>query len=251
MAFFLTDEPCPGTLIVKALMNDYKSHALKTWAVEERPREKVMANGIQHLSDTELLAILLGSGTRNMTAVELARLILKNVNNNLHELGRQTVGDLLKIKGVGPAKAISVLAATELGRRRAGLHHTEKIPVKSSKTVFNLFHPLLGDLEHEEFWLLMLNRANRVLGKFKVSQGGLSGTVIDTRIILKKALDNLASSIIVCHNHPSGNNQPSDADVKITEKLKKASEMLEIKLLDHVIIADKSYFSFADEGLII
>jgi len=231
-------------------MTGYKSHALKTWAVEERPREKVMANGVQYLSDSELLAILLGSGTKNMTAVELARQILTGAGNNLHELGRQTVGDLLKIKGVGPAKAISLLAAIEIGRRRAGIHHTIKIPVKSSETVFNLFHPLLGDLGHEEFWLLMLNRANRVLGKFKVSQGGLSGTVIDTRIILKKALDNLASSIIVCHNHPSGNNQPSDADVKITEKLKKAAEMLEIKLLDHVIIADKSYFSFADEGLI-
>ena len=231
-------------------MSTYQSRALKTWAVEERPREKVMANGIQYLSDAELLAILVGSGTRNMTAVELARKILGKAGNNLHELGRQSLGDLLKIKGVGPAKAISVMAAMELGRRRAGMNQIEKISVKSSETVFNIFHPLLGDLDHEEFWLLMLNRANKVLGRFKVSQGGLSGTVIDTRIILKKALDNLASSIIVCHNHPSGNNQPSDADVKITEKLKKAAEMLEIKMLDHVIIADKSYFSFADEGLI-
>ncbi len=231
-------------------MNRYDSHALTTWAVEERPREKVMANGVQFLSDTELLAILLGSGTRNMTAVELARLVLKGVGNNLQLLGRQGISDLVRIKGVGPAKAITVLAAMELGRRRDGMQHAEKIPVKSSETVYRLFHPLLGDLEHEEFWLLMLNRANRVLGRFKVSQGGLSGTVIDTRIILKKALDNLASSIIVCHNHPSGNKQPSDADVKITEKLKKAAEILEIKLLDHVIIADKSYFSFADEGLI-
>ncbi len=232
-------------------MNPYKSSALKTWAVEERPREKVIANGVQYLSDSELLAILLGSGTKNKSAVELAREILQRTGNNLHELGRLNISDLVKVKGVGPAKAISILAAMELGRRRTVMHHTEKIPVKSSGTVFNLFHPLLGDLEHEEFWLLMLNRANRVLGRFKVSQGGLSGTVIDTRIILKKALDHLASSIIVCHNHPSGNNQPSDADVKITEKLKKAAEMLEIKLLDHIIIADKSYFSFADEGLIV
>ena len=232
-------------------MNRYNSHALTTWAVEDRPREKVMANGVQYLSDSELLAILLGSGTKNMTAVELARLILKGAGNNLQQLGRLGIGDLVRIKGVGPAKAITILAAMEMGRRRAGIQHPEKIPVKSSETVFSLFHPLMGDLEHEEFWLLMLNRANRVLGRYKVSQGGLSGTVIDTRIILKKALDNLASSIIVCHNHPSGNNQPSDADVKITEKLKKAAEMLEIKLLDHVIIADKSYFSFADEGLII
>jgi len=231
-------------------MKTYHSHALTTWAVEERPREKVMANGVQYLSDSELLAILLGSGTRNQTAVELARTILQVSGNSLQTLGRQSIRELVRIKGVGPAKAIILLAAMELGRRRAGMHPAEKIPVKSSKTVFNLFHPLLGDLDHEEFWLLMLNRANRVLGRYKVSQGGLSGTVIDTRIILKKALDNLASSIIVCHNHPSGNMQPSDADVKITGKLKKAAEMLEIKLLDHVIIADKSYFSFADEGLI-
>ena len=231
-------------------MNKYNSQALTSWAVEERPREKVMANGIQYLSNAELIAILLGSGTRHMTAVELARQILKEAGNSLQELGRKGIGELVRIKGVGPAKATSILAALELGRRRAGMQYSEKIPVKSSETVYRLFHPLMGDLEHEEFWLLMLNRANRILGRFKVSQGGLSGTVIDTRIILKKALDNLASSIIVCHNHPSGNKQPSDADVKITEKLKKAAEMLEIKLLDHVIIADKSYFSFADEGLI-
>ena len=231
-------------------MNKYISKSLSTWAVEERPREKVLSNGVQYLSDAELLAILLGSGTKHMTAVELARLILKEAGNNLQLLGRMGIEELVRIKGVGPAKAITILGALELGRRRSGMQHPEKIPVKSSETVYRLFHPLMGDLEHEEFWLLMLNRANRVLGKFKVSQGGLSGTVIDTRIILKKALDNLASSIIVCHNHPSGNKQPSDADVKITEKLKKAAEMLEIKLLDHVIIADKSYFSFADEGLI-
>jgi len=231
-------------------MNKYNSQALSTWAVEERPREKVMANGVQYLSNAELLAILLGSGTRHMTAVELARQILKDAGDSLQELGRQGIGELVRIKGVGPAKATSILAAMELGRRRAGVQHSDKVAVKSSETVYKLFHPLMGDLEHEEFWLLMLNRANRVLGKYKVSQGGLSGTVIDTRIILKKALDNLSSSIIVCHNHPSGNKQPSDADVKITRKLKKAAEMLEIKLLDHVIIADKSYFSFADEGLI-
>ena len=250
MGNFYTDDALSGTSMYKKPMNKYNSHALTSWAVEERPREKVMANGIQHLSDSELLAILLGSGTRNQTAVELARIILQGSGNSLMELGRKSIGELVRIKGVGPAKAITLLAAMELGRRRTGMNHMEKISVKSSETVFKLFHPLLGDLEHEEFWLLMLNRANRVLGRYKVSQGGLSGTVIDTRIILKKALDNLASSIVVCHNHPSGNMQPSDADVKITGKLKKAAEMLEIKLLDHVIIADKSYFSFADEGLI-
>ena len=231
-------------------MNKYKPPSLKNWAVKERPREKVLANGIQHLSDSEILAIILGSGTENLTAVDLARQVLHSAGHNLHDLGKLSVEDLTKIKGVGPAKAIAVMASMELGRRRSGLHHPEKISVKSSETVFDLFLPLLGDLEHEEFWLLMLNRANKILGRYKVSQGGLSGTVIDMRIILKKALNNLSSSIIVCHNHPSGNKQPSNADVKITEKLKKAAEMLEIKLLDHVIIVDKSYFSFADEGLI-
>lgn len=231
-------------------MNEYDSHALTTWAVEERPREKMLAKGVQFLTDTELLAILLGSGTRNVTAVGLARQILKEAGNSLQLLGRQGISDLLRIKGVGPVKAVTVMAALELGRRRSGLQQTDRIPIRSSETVYRLFQPLLGDLDHEEFWLLMLNRANRILGRFKVSQGGLSGTVIDTRIILKKAVDNLASSIIVCHNHPSGNNQPSDADVKITDKLKRAAEMLEIKLLDHVIITDKSYFSFADEGMI-
>ena len=224
---------------------------MKHLAVKERPREKGMTNGVQYLSDSELLAILIRSGTNNLSALELARQLLRQVDNNLQKLGKLTLIDFLKIKGIGPAKALSVMAALELGRRRGGMHLIEKVPVKSSRTVFNLFYPLMGDLEYEEFWLLMLNRANRVLGRYKVSQGGLAGTVIDTRIILKKALDNLASSIIVCHNHPSGNNQPSDADVRITEKLKKASEMLEIKLLDHIIIADKSYFSFADEGLIL
>lgn len=232
-------------------MQDYHSLPMRTWAVGERPREKVMNKGIRSVSDAELLAILLGSGTRQQSAVELAREILADSNNNLRELGRKSVNDLLRIRGVGPAKALSILAAAELGRRRAGLESNTRIPVKSSETVFSIFHPLMGDLEHEEFWLLMLNRANRVSGKYKISQGGLSGTVIDTRIILKKALDQLASSIIVCHNHPSGNRQPSEADIKITEKLLKAAEMLEIKLLDHVIIADKSYFSFADEGLVL
>lgn len=232
-------------------MKAYHSDTLKHWAVQERPREKVLAKGVQNLTDAELLAILMGSGTRNTSAVDLARKILGGVNNNLPELGRKSVSDLQKIKGVGPAKAISILAALELGRRRSGSQYVEKVSIKSSETVFRIFHPVLGDLDHEEFWLLMLNRANRVISRFKVSQGGLSGTVIDTRIILKKALENLASSIIVCHNHPSGNKQASDADVKITEKLKKAAEFLEIKLLDHIIIADKSYFSFADEGLII
>ena len=226
------------------------SEGLKNWSEEERPRQKGIDKGIQSLSDVELLAILLASGTQNLTAVELARLILRSAGNNLHQLGRQSIEDLMKTRGIGPVKAITILAALELGRRRTGQPPAEKVSVKSSATVFNLFKPLLGDLDHEEFWLLMLNRAHRVIGRFKVSQGGLSGTVIDTRIILKKALDNLATSIIVCHNHPSGNHQPSDSDVKITEKLKKAAEFLEIKFLDHLIIADESYFSFADEGLI-
>ena len=210
---------------------------------------RLLTRGAGSLTHAELLALLLGSGTKNVTAVELARQILMQSGNSLHELGRQNINDLIKIRGIGPAKGITLLAALELGRRREATKQIEKTPVKSSENVFRFFHPLLGDLEHEEFWLLLLNRANRILGRFKVSQGGLSGTVIDTRIILKKALDNLASSIIVCHNHPSGNNNPRQADIQLTRKLSDAGKTLDIPVLDHIIIAGTKYYSFADEGM--
>jgi DNA repair protein RadC len=176
---------------------------------------------------------------------------LKDCGNNLNELGKKTVGDLKKnYHGVGEAKAISIVAALELGRRRKLQDAFLRPKISSSESVFNIMHPVLGDLPHEEFWVLLLNRSNHVITKFRVSQGGVSGTVIDVRLILKPALENLASSIILCHNHPSGNIYPSDADEQITEKVIKSAELMDIKLLDHLIVTDTSYFSFADNGKI-
>lgn len=226
------------------------SFSIRDWAMEDRPREKLLSKGIGSLSNAELIAILIGSGTRNESAVDLAKKILRNSSNNLYELGRTDLQELMKNKGIGNAKALAIMAAMELGRRRkeSGLPEREK--VNGSHEVFRLFHPLLNDLPHEEFWALLLNRANRVIEKFRVSQGGISGTVIDIRIIMKRSLEKLCSSLILCHNHPSGNLRPSEADIKITGKLKNASALMDIQLIDHLIVADNSYFSFADEGMI-
>jgi DNA repair protein RadC len=224
--------------------------SIKEWAADDRPREKLQIKGVKSLSDAELLAILIGSGTRDVSAVQLAREILKISKNNLSELGKKTVVDFTKIKGIGEVKAITIVAALELGRRRNYSDVPEKTSVTSSSEVFNYFRPLISDISHEEFWVLFLNRSNKIIDQYKLSQGGLSGTVIDIRLIMKKALEILASSIIVCHNHPSGNRNPSENDRAITTKLKIAGEQLEIRLLDHLIIADNSYFSFADEGLL-
>ncbi|HDR67557.1 MAG TPA: DNA repair protein RadC [Bacteroidaceae bacterium] len=231
-------------------MKNYHLSGIPTWAVEDRPREKLLSGGVQNLSDTELLAVIIASGTRNQSAVDLAREILKNVDYDLHRLSRLSVQELGRLKGIGPAKAVKIISAMELGTRK---HHSKRkqMPrISSSNDVYRIFQPLIGELEHEEFWILILNRSNTVLGKTKISQGGLSGTVIDTRLILKNAIDRLATSIIACHNHPSGNIQPSEADKKITASLKNSAEMMEIKFLDHIIIADRNYFSFADEGLL-
>ena len=228
---------------------EYKKSVIRNWALEDRPREKLLNHGTQCLSDTELLAIILGSGTRNTSAVELARQILESAGNNLHQLGKASVSELKQIKGVGKAKALMLLSAFELGRRRTQTETIIKSKITSSKDVFHLFHPILGDLPHEEFWILILNRSNHVIEKVRISQGGISGTVIDTRLILRNAIEKLASGLILCHNHPSGNTQPSDNDKKITEKIQKAANYMEINLLDHIIIADKNFFSFADEGI--
>jgi DNA repair protein RadC len=227
----------------------YEYLSIKNWSVEDRPREKLIKKGVSSLSNAELLAILLGSGTRNITAVELAKSILHQAENNLGTLGKTSLIELLKIKGVGEAKAISILAALELGRRRNFSEPPEKSKITSSHDAFNVFQPLLGDLPHEEFWILLLNRSNKIIEKYRISQGGISGTVIDTRLILKKALDKLASGIILCHNHPSGNKKPSEADKSITYKIQKAAKVMDISLLDHIIVADKDYFSFADNNL--
>ncbi|MFC2086777.1 DNA repair protein RadC [Bacteroidota bacterium] len=223
---------------------------IKNWAKEDRPREKLLAKGIQSLSDTELIAILLGSGTKNESAVDVAKRILNQSNNNLNELGKKTVNDFMQLKGIGEAKAICIIAALELGKRRKLADVIHKQQITSSKDIFQLFHPVLGDLPYEEFWVVLLNRSNRIIEKFKLSQGGVSGTVMDVRIILKNAIEKLASAIIICHNHPSGNLTPSEADKNITRKLKSASEIMEIKLLDHIIVSDNGFLSFSDDGLL-
>lgn len=228
----------------------YKKLSIKDWAVEDRPREKMLSKGIRSLSDAELIAILIGSGNMEESAVEVSRRILSSVNNNLYELGKKSIVDLQKFKGIGPAKAITIAAAMELGRRRKESEPDEKPKITTSADAANIFKPLLSDLPHEEFWVLFLNRNNLVLDKMMVSKGGLTGTIIDVRIILKTALDKLACSLILCHNHPSGNLNPSEADKEITRKLKEAGKHMDIPVLDHLIIANDAYFSFADEGLI-
>lgn len=232
----------------------YKKLSIKEWAVEDRPREKMLAKGIRSLSEAELIAILIGSGSLEESAVDLSKRVLASANNNLNELGKKTIDDYQKFKGIGQAKAITISAAMELGRRRKESQPLEKIKVVSSADAAAIFKPMLSDLPHEEFWILLLNRNNLMIDTFMVSQGGLSGTVIDVRIILKKALqagiEKLACSIILCHNHPSGNLIPSEADKEITRKIKEAGKHMDIPVLDHIIIGNESYFSFADEGLI-
>jgi len=232
-------------------MAEYYKIGIKELAVEDRPREKMIQKGIASLSDAELVAILIGSGSTKESAVELARKIMAGFKNNLNELGKATIEDLKnRFHGVGEAKAVSIVAAMELGRRRL-LHQSLEMPVvKSSQDVFNLYRPVIADLPHEEFWITLLNRANKVRHRFNISKGGITGTVIDVRLILKKALENNASSIVLCHNHPSGNTQPSEADIQITKKLKEAGKIMEIPVLDHLIVTENGYFSFADEGLL-
>ena len=220
------------------------------WAVEDRPREKLISKGISSLSDAELLAILINSGTRKKSAVDLGRELLNIVDNNLNSLGKLSVSDLKKIHGIGTARAVTISAALELGRRRKFAESPEVQQIKCSKDVADIFQPLLSDLTHEEFWILFLNRSNRVIGRIRLSQGGISGTVTDVRIIMKKAVEFLASGIIVCHNHPSGNLNPSESDTKITKKIREAGELMDIQLLDHLILSDKDYYSYADNGLI-
>jgi DNA repair protein RadC len=218
------------------------------WAVEDRPREKLIQKGTASLSDAELLAILISSGTKEKSAVDLGRELLGVVNNNLNSLGKLTISDLTKLHGIGTARAVTITAALELGRRRKMSEVEEILQIKSSKDVADIFQPLLSDIIHEEFWILFLNRSNKVINRMKLSQGGISGTVTDVRIVMKKAIEYLASGIIVCHNHPSGNLNPSESDTKITQKIKEAGNLMDIQLLDHLIISDKDYYSFADNG---
>jgi DNA repair protein RadC len=222
--------------------------SIKNWAVEDRPREKLLYKGISTLSDAELIAILLGSGNSDLSAVDLARKILNMAGNNLNKLGKLDHRDLVRLKGVGIAKAVNIMAALELGRRRKAADIVQEKKVRSSSDVYEIFHSLLSDLNHEEFWVLYLNRSNKIVSRQRISQGGISGTITDVRLIMKTAIELLASSIVVCHNHPSGNREPSEADIRITGKIKEAAAFFDITLLDHIIVTDSGYYSFADNG---
>ncbi len=224
--------------------------SIKAWAENDRPREKLMHHGKSILSDAELIAILIGSGSRNESAVDLAKRILLSVENNLDQLGKLTLNDLMQFKGMGEAKSVAVIAALELGRRRKNSAALELEKITSSKDVHQIMLPLLQDLPHEEFWVLLLNRNNKVIKKECISKGGVAATIVDVKIVMKKTLDALASGIILCHNHPSGNCKASEEDIKLTKKLKEAAQVMDISLLDHVIFAHHKYFSFADEGIL-
>ncbi len=230
-------------------IDEAKPLRIKHWSPDDRPREKLLSKGNSALSDAELIAILIGSGTSKMSAVDVSKKVLQSAANNLHELAKLSPRELMKVKGIGEARAITIVAALELGRRRKDADVNEKPKISSSKDAFDQLAGDMMDLPHEEFWVLLLNRAHRIIRKKRISEGGVSGTVADPKIIYKTALDELASGIIVAHNHPSGNLTASQSDVDLTKKLKEAGKFLEIQLLDHIIICGQKYFSFADEGL--
>jgi len=227
--------------------NEYLS--IKDWAEEDRPREKLMLKGKQALSDAELMAVLLGSGTVSMSAVELAKQILQDSNNNLNDLAKCSVKDLQKFKGIGEAKAITIVSALELGRRRKEAEHVKRDKITGSGDVYELMKPHLLDLYYEEFWVLFLNRGNAVIKKEKISSGGVSGTVADPKVIFKRALEETACGLILVHNHPSGALKPSTADIDLTRKLREGAKLLDMQVLDHVIFTDNGYYSFGDEGI--
>lgn len=226
------------------------SFSIKSWAEEDRPREKLLAKGRAALSDAELMAILLGSGTAKLSAVDVAKLILQAVENDLNALAKLSVKELMRHKGIGEAKAITIVAALELGRRRKEAAASQRTVITCSTDIYNTIRPNLQDLPHEEFWVVLLNRANVVMRKQPVSTGGVAGTVADPKLIFKHALEQLASSIILVHNHPSGNRNPSAADIALTRKLKEAGQFLDLPILDHLIYTDLGYYSFADEGML-
>lgn len=226
------------------------SLSIKYWNEDDRPREKLILKGKIALSDAELVAILIGSGNKENSAVELSKKILQSINNNLNALGKLTVEDLIKFKGIGEAKAISIITALELGRRRRLEVALEKPKITSSKSVFEVMQPIIGELSHEEFWIIYLNNANKIQLKTQMSKGGITGTLVDARLVFKRALELSATSLILCHNHPSGTLKPSASDISLTNKIKKGGEVLDIKILDHIIVTENSYFSFADEGIL-
>jgi len=223
---------------------------ITSWAEDDKPREKLMQLGKHNLSDAELVAILLGSGSRKETAVSLAKRLLSASDNNLNLLGKQTLGELQVFHGIGEAKAVTIAAAMELGRRRQLIDLKDRPQIKSSYDSYNLLAPKIMDLPHEEFWILLLNRACRVIGRKLVSTGGSNATIVDVKMVFKKAVETGAPCLILCHNHPSGNCFPSGEDLKITKKLQEGAKLLDIQILDHIIVADNDYYSFADEGML-
>lgn len=226
------------------------SFSIKNWSQDDQPREKLRDKGKTSLSDAELVAILIGSGSREESAVDLCKRILASVDHNLNALGKLSIKQLMDFKGIGEAKAITIAAALELGRRRRLEDALHQDKISSSRSVFDIMQPVLGELPHEEFWILYLNNSNKVIQKNQLSKGGITGTLVDVRLVLKNALEVGATALILCHNHPSGSLKPSEADKAVTSKLKSAAKSLDIKVLDHLIITEKAYFSFADEELI-
>ncbi|MGJ3233950.1 RadC family protein [Marivirga sp.] len=224
--------------------------SIKSWAEADRPREKLLTHGRTVLSDAELIAILIGSGTQSLSAIDVGKNILAGVNNDLNHLAKFSVKELMKFKGIGQAKAISIIAALELGRRRKESAVQEKPKIVSSQDAYELLKSVMLDLHHEEFWVIMMNRANRVIRMKRISSGGISGTVADVKIIFKEAIDQMASSLILAHNHPSGNRNPSNEDVRLTQKMKESGTILDIPVLDHIIFAEDKYYSFADEAML-
>ncbi|MEO0310693.1 MAG: hypothetical protein RIQ89_350 [Bacteroidota bacterium] len=222
---------------------------IKSWAEEDRPREKLLLKGRTTLSDAELIAILIGSGNAEDSAVELSKKILKSVDNNLHNLAKLSINDLLTFKGIGEAKAVSIVAALELGRRRKEQLPEKKNKITTSNDAYEVVHPVLSDLHHEEFFVVLLNRANHVLAIEQISKGGFNATIVDSRILFKYALDHKAVAMILAHNHPSGNLNPSEEDKKLTAKLQQGAKLLDLNILDHIIIGHQQYYSFADNGL--
>lgn len=218
------------------------------WSEDDRPREKLMLKGKDALSDAELIAILIGSGSRNESAVDLSKRILVSAGN-INSLGKMSVAQLMDFKGIGEAKAVSIVAALELGRRQRTEDAAKFRKITSSKAVFEIMQPIIGELAHEEFWVLFLNNSNLVISKSQLSKGGITGTIVDVRLVFKMALETGATALILCHNHPSGDLKPSAADKQITKKLKQAGESLDVKVLDHLIITETKYYSFVDEGI--
>jgi len=228
----------------------HKYFSIKNWKEDDRPREKLLFKGKNALSDAELIAILIGSGNKQENAVELAKRILLGTNNNLNELAKLSVNDLIQFKGIGEAKAITIITALELGRRRRLEEALLRPKITSSKKVFDIMQPIIGELNHEEFWILYLNNSNKIIYKNQLSSGGITSTLVDVRVLFKKALELSSVAIILCHNHPSGSLKPSKSDLDLTKKIQEGGKSLDIKILDHLLITEKAYFSFADSNLI-